>query len=341
MFTMWGFRVHIYTGDAGMRIRRRKRIAHRSALKWQSPPGKTSSGFTVIELIVTILIIGVLVAILLPAVQTARSSARNVECRSNLRQLGIALHNYHAAHRCFPPGSINGYSTHVYLLPHIEQAALYKRFNFRVLGLPMFPPNDKLTQIRIPLYQCPADGATPRSIGPPSAHTNYAGNAGRWMRFDGTFQSLGSVERGKCVSTADIQDGLSNTAMMSELLVDDGSRDPRRMQISTDRTYAAVEESTFIQDCRQAPLRRSSSGSGVPWINGSFGATRYNHVLTPNIRSCLNRTNVPNGGHTPASEHPGGVNLLIADGSVRFVADSINTDVWQSMGSINGGETAR
>jgi len=305
------------------------------------------TGFTLIELVVVIVILGILVAIILPAIQQAREASRRTQCRANLHQIGVALHNYLDARGCFPPGAIKGYSTHVFLLPYIEQKNLYEEFDFNVEGLRIFPPNDVLSQSRISIYECPSEsrniGIGTSKFGTPAAATNYVGNAGTWHEINGIFQSVSSSRnKGKCVKPRDVRDGMSNTAMMAEVLVGEDAEDPRRMIIPTPRRYGPREFEEFLTACQNAPLRSSAGlGFGVPWINGSLGITRYNHVLTPNTRSCLNKNHAPTGIFTLASDHPGGVNLLVADGSVQFISDSIDVSVWRALGSINGGEPSK
>jgi hypothetical protein len=230
----------------------------------------------------------------------------------------------------------------VFLLPHIEQQNVYRRFDFRMLGLMQFPPNDAIARERIALFECPDDGgntgSTTTRFGLSATATNYVGNAGTWRTFNGVFRAFGSTERGRCVATRHIRDGLTQTAMMAESLVDDRTRDPRRYRSDTGRQYGPGERVAFMTACRNAALQPNGHGFGVPWLNGSMGTTRYNHVLPPNTRSCINGSNIPTGIHTPASEHPGGINLLLADGAVRFVSNSIDVTVWQALGSIHGRE---
>lgn len=292
------------------------------------------NGFTLIEVIVVMLILTILVALLLPAVQQARSAGRRLQCKSNLRQIGVALHNYHSAHRCFPPGELRGYSTHVFLLPYLEQENIYRRFNFGVLGMADNPPNDKLALVRVSVFECPSDGGYSRPI------TNYVGNAGTWRDYNGVFQGVGhspGEDSGNCRRTRDIRDGLTHTAMLGEALGYNGRQLKKRALVSTARKYYPGDKAAFMAACRNHP-DRFGSGFGYPWLNGSMSITRYNHVLPPNTRSCANRGNIADGILTAASEHSGGINLLLADGSVQFVPDSIDVLVWQALGSMAGSE---
>jgi len=177
-------------------------------------------GITLVEVLVVIAIIGMLVALLLPAVQRAREAARRVGCQNNLRQLGLALHEYHDAHRKFPPGSINEWSWTARLLPRLEQNNLYGQFDFGTE--PFEAPNSDKLAVVLPVLICPSDPYSDEihvaeSLdGIQFAHTNYLGSLdGAWSK--GIF----GFKRG--IRVADVTDGTSQTLAVGERgVVSDG-----------------------------------------------------------------------------------------------------------------------
>ena len=289
-------------------------------------------------------------AVLLPAVQYARAAARRTACTSNMRQMGLALHAYEGSHGCLPAGLINGgYSTFVALLPFVEQGPLFQQIDFShgEYDAAPSPPGslpvyyiDPVRKTQVPLYRCPADPRTSEA-----ALISYAGNAGTDRSGDtenGLFRSANhsfyGSETSHCVRVAEVTDGLSNTAAMAEVLTTEEG-DPRGRRFTARTSYPLGQRDAFIADCLSLPIEASSFGFfGQRWTNGSISGTRYNHLLTPNTRSCTNSGNVPSGLWAPASEHGGGINLLLADGAVRFVNDAINSRVWRGLGTVNGGE---
>ncbi|MBA3315500.1 MAG: DUF1559 domain-containing protein [Planctomycetaceae bacterium] len=298
-------------------------------------------GFSLIELLVVVLIIALLLALLIPAVQSARESARTTQCRGNLRQVGLALHNYHAAHRCFPPGGINALSTHVFLLPFIEHSDLHGQIEFDIDWISPRPGLKAVSAVIVPLYQCPSDpGAAP------PAGTNYAANSGsRKMDSadqDGLFRMINKSPArsyGRCVRDGDVTDGLSQTAAMAEVLQSWEVRDRRRVIHYTERSYALEETDVFLADCRAVSSRLPAAfGFSPPWTQAGLMATQYNHAAVPNSGSCLNRNDVPSGILTAASEHRGGMNVLLADGAVRFLSDGVNVSTWRALGTVSKGE---
>ena len=275
------------------------------------------AAFSLIELLVSLVIAGILAALLLPAIQHAREAGRRTHCMSNLRQLGQAIHAYHDVHRCLPAGSCFGFSTHVAILPQMEQTALFAKFDFH--QYPFDPVNHKLACTRIAGYTCP-------SPQPRSQVTNYAGNNGTSLsgRQDGVF--VYTTHRA-FIAMRDIKDGLSHTVAMSEI------SHPTANRVRWARKTAEPTWQAFWDVCSVAPLGSSSRPMGSPWVHGSLSVTQYNHVLPPNTRSCLNGTSVRGGGYTAGSSHPGGVNVMMADASVRFVTQDIERELWGALGS--------
>ncbi len=316
---------------------------------------RSRRGFTLIELLVVIAIIAVLIALLLPAVQQAREAARRTQCKNNLKQLGLALHNYESTHRTFPPGSL-GYpfvwSAQAQLLPYVEQAGLQ---NLLILTVPPMTPfgagydaaavaqNDTAARNRLPLLLCPSD-----SDGVPSqpyGGISYPACAGSGLNAAGTADD-GSVANADGViftrskiGFRDLTDGTSNTVAFSEHLLGDGQN---AAPAGNDFRHRVVELSMGTQTtpsaCAGAPAW--SGQRGAKWVNGHLADTMYNHFYPPNT------TQFPdchNGFHNFAltaarSAHEGGVQVCLCDGSARFISENINMGIWQALATRSGGE---
>jgi prepilin-type N-terminal cleavage/methylation domain-containing protein/prepilin-type processing-associated H-X9-DG protein len=339
-------------------------------------------GFTLIELLVVIAIIAVLMALLLPAVQMAREAARRTQCRNNLKQIGVALHNYLSTHQVLPFGkgmdyraSLPGipvyprWSTHSMILSQLEYSTLYNAINFSLppetpgMGgvinfMPAYqnPSRQNAVESRTPLevFLCPSDPTSTSNSQNWPGQNNYAGNQGSWLcdRSDWTEgpndTNPGEKQPGVLyylsrVRIADIVDGTTNTALFSEKLRGTGDPHPRTdmfvmpHQTSLDATYQTCSN---LNTATATPL---TSKWGWSWVMGENCCTNYNHVATPNRTTC-GGTGFP-GTMTnmamqvpPSSQHPGGVNVLMCDGAVRFVADAIALEVWRAVGTRNGQE---
>lgn len=295
------------------------------------------SAFTLIEMLVVLFIVSILIMLILPAVQAARESARRLRCVSNMHNIGLALHQHLNAHGTFPAGNDwppASSSYIVQLLPYLEQQALYDSLNLtdHVLG------NANLTAMRLipETFLCPSDSR--RATIYSAASTNYAGNSG-WnaIRGEGVFI-------GQQLEPKEIDDGLANTVGVSEWIVGSGhpGREHRLGSVWQITTYIAQDDrDAFTQICGMltpGQVQPSlASFKGEPWFQGALGSSLYNHVLVPNRPSCV-AIKEKMQGFTAGSYHPGGAQVLVMDGSVHFVKETIDSRVWAALGSRSGGE---
>jgi prepilin-type N-terminal cleavage/methylation domain-containing protein len=352
-------------------------------------------GFTLIELLVVIAIIAVLIALLLPAVQAAREAARRAQCVNNLKQIGLALHNYHSTHDTFPMGvsrivyqypdvyssnSWANWSVQALLLGHLEQTTLYNAANFMVAcnESPGFYINSTVTNARISSFLCPSDpNAASAQI---TTYNNtypldnsYSASVGTTTNLAGTTPpgvtatansptgSTGMFTYWLSYGLRHCTDGTSNTIAFSEGLVgtgDTASNNYRGNSLVNDgganagQLYDARANATALQNGLNACNTNWSSNSningarGVFWEVGAVGVTLFNTVVTPNSKLHPWGACRASGGGWPdqstfanvSSNHPGGVNALSTDGSVKFMKDSINQNTWWALGTRSGGE---
>jgi prepilin-type N-terminal cleavage/methylation domain-containing protein/prepilin-type processing-associated H-X9-DG protein len=332
-------------------------------------------GFTLVELLVVIAIIGVLIALLLPAVQAARESSRRIQCINTIKQFGLALHNYHDVHKVLPFGKGASYpgvpvyarwSTHSQILAYMEEGNLFNSIDFKsppetpgMAGVINFMPphqnpggvNAAASRAVISNFFCPSD-ASPAGDWP--GQNNYVANQGGWLcdrgHEPGAASDVAPSEtqtgvlfwRSK-VRLADILDGTSKTAMFSEKIRGQGNPNPRTdmfviaHQTSLDATYQTC---MATNPASATPL---TSKYGWSWTMGENCCTLYNHVSAPNTYTC-GGTGFP-GTMTnmamqvpPSSYHPGGVNVLMCDGSARFVNDNVTVAAWRAVGTRAGSE---
>lgn len=315
-------------------------------------------GFTLIELLVVIAIIAILIALLLPAVQQARAAAQRSQCKNNLKQFGLALHNYASEYGCLPMASGgNGFSPHARLLPYLDQAPLFKTLNFnssvKSRTLPTDPANAAAWVKTLTVNRCPSDNDT--NIGDPNVvggRNNYWTNYGTGVVVSLPGTTPGSTNYGmpmpngpmynsSRIKITDILDGTSNTALMSEKLIGDGSNAISTPDTDTYRpgTYPANEDEAY-QFCQAADptnlAQQGKSFNGASWLAASNDTTYYFMSIPPNQRGCM----YPPSRMASAanSRHPGGVHVLMCDGSVTFVSNSVALKVWRAIGTRAGKE---
>ncbi len=314
--------------------------------------GNTRSGFTLIELLVVIAIIAVLVGLLVPAVQKVREAANRMSCSNNLKQMALALHNYHGSNGELPVGrDALGLSTHAYLLPHLEQDAIFKQINFTLAW--NAPGNALPMAAVVKTFLCPSDNFN--SIPAGWAGNNYRVNQGSGLLWGlpptansdpnfGQPAPNGPFYLGSRTRLTDILDGSSNTAAMSEHRKGDFNNgiaspsDTFWLGQTVGMYPATADEAQRIATTLDTKnlLYQGMSDVGAPWIRGYHSTTVYFHVTSPGMPSCM----YPPGriATTADSNHSNGVNVAMCDGSLRFVPQSISLPAWRAMGSATGGE---
>jgi prepilin-type N-terminal cleavage/methylation domain-containing protein/prepilin-type processing-associated H-X9-DG protein len=303
-------------------------------------------GFTIIELLVTISIIGVLVALFIPAVQRAREAARRAQCANNLKQLGIALTSYVGTHTVFPKTTNgNGYSLHVMLLPELEQQPLFNSVNFK-LSAPSVAidgdPNSTAARSVISVLLCPSDTAYPHSF---FATTNYPGNGGfapQVQGFNGLFSVTGR-ESAMVIGFAAITDGTSQTIAMSEWVRGSAplkSSDPLVTAFNTPGLQRPDQFEQFVTACRSInpATARAWPVKKTKWMLAGLGNSIFNASLAPGEHTCLNGGNLNRGAFSAASRHMDGVNTLFVDGHLSFVRNSIGIATWRGLSTRAGQE---
>jgi prepilin-type N-terminal cleavage/methylation domain-containing protein/prepilin-type processing-associated H-X9-DG protein len=342
-------------------------------------------GFTLIELLVVIAIIAVLIALLLPAVQAAREAARRSQCTNNLKQLGLAVHNYISSNDCLPLGIVYpspvdnwgwGPSGFLSLLQFMEQTNLWNAYNVGPVqcngsGCGLYNMNTTVFNTQVASWLCPSDPKV-RQV----TISNYVGNVGgpyQTTGYSGTFipsapswpESSPPGSQPTTVKIASIIDGTSNTALFSEVVsgngnasavnpLDNNPNNWKRVHFyqpsgSPGAVATAAAAQQMINACKSGITASTQVGGGVrgDWFYAYpayVNYSNYNHLAPPNTRACASMAAVdtwgldPWGTSPPTSFHPGGVNMAMSDGSVRFVKDTVNNSAWWGIGTRNGNE---
>lgn len=321
-------------------------------------------GITLVELLVVIGVITILLGLLLPAVNSAREAANRLKCGNNLRQLGIALHAYAGDWGTFPPASpgysvritagysyATNFSGHSGLLPYLAETPLFNSINFiplqylsveLVLSSP--GPNQTAARTKVGGFLCPSDSLISSMTGAPNSYRFSHGPCEACPQSD-----QGAFAERSALPFSSFTDGLSNTLAISEKLV--GSHNA--LEFHPRRDFAIVSPFVNPNPLSETPdqwLRQCSSlsfplpfysNAALTWIIGGSTATSFMVNGTPNTRipDCAEPGLLSLEGVISArSDHPGGVNALFCDGSVRWEASSVDLAVWRAMGTRNGGE---
>jgi len=347
-------------------------------------------GFTLIELLVVIAIIAVLIALLLPAVQAAREAARRAQCVNSLKQLGLAMHNYHSQVDSFPLGAtLNMYdmpnvyqarqcwSAHAQMLGQLGEMPIYNAINFNwgvdeSTSTTTYAINHTAWEAQIKYFMCPSDPlAGSASFGLGRNTNNYYASVGtstNQMNSNNSIPSMATVMTSglfgfqRCTKIAEILDGTSNTVAFSEAVISPPNAKTGRQKFIGVVSVAAIPAAVTtlvdaatdptstqqgVSACDTAWANPASSFSvqrGANWGHGSMGFSLFNTVVTPNSSAskwsfCDKSSSSSLANFSNASSyHSGGVNSLLADGSVRFIKDSTNQRVWWALGTKASGE---
>lgn len=323
---------------------------------------KNRSGFTLVELLVVIAIIGILVALLLPAVQAAREAARRMSCSNNLKQIGLASHNYHDTFKTFPPSAFiptnasllpwNSFSIQARLLPFIEEANLQDLIDW---NLP-YGAQQAVAETRVSPYLCPSDiGDKPRKGSFNHYPLCYGVNMGTWFVYNPSTElgGNGMAQPNFTLGFRDCLDGTSNTIFFGEVktwtpyLRDGGS--PNTLGVLPPATPNALTLGGSF---------KANSGH-TEWVDGRVHQTGFTTTFPPNTEVLFTKggqkfdvdftsqregktpTGLTYAVVTSRSYHPGGAQACLVDGSVRFMPETVDLIVWRSMGTRGGGESVQ
>jgi len=331
------------------------------------------TGFTLIEVLTTISIIALLVGLLLPAVQSARESARRVQCSNNLKQIGLAMTTYQSTYNVFPmpiqelddaKGVFGTFSVHVALLPFLDNATLYSSLNVSrptsaeylagaggVSHSSPDPANYTCARTSLSVFACPSD---PVQMSNQWAGTNYRTNMGVLIEPEpgklfpiesrnGAFSAWRQT-----LAAGSFTDGLADTAAFSEK---PRGQKSSRLQHFIGYTLTLTLYQTnneLIAACRSSantPKPEFQNDVGNLWMHPFYQFTYYNHCVGPNsdLVDCVGGWNtgepvLANGSFAARSYHASGVNSVFCDGHVKFIGDKIDVKVWRALGTRNGGE---
>lgn len=321
-------------------------------------------GFTLIELLVVIAIIAILVALLLPAVQQAREAARRAQCKNNLKQIGLALHNYQSALNVFPPSYCIGngdggkWSPMARILPYVDQANLYNLANLDINYSSGVNATSGVTEMSIPMNRCPSEVNSTIRLGPPNyCPPSYAFNGGTWKVFthapiitNGGTPGDGAFAPNSRFGPQSFTDGMSNTLCYSEV-----------------KTYTpSIGNGHEGTDTPPTSISGFTAGKFSPtghteWVDGKVHENGFTSTFTPNSKTNVSGVGAPSPGTyigdfvscreggaacaglpvyaavTARSFHPGLVHILLMDGSVRAAGDSIDLTIWRNLSARNDG----
>ncbi len=330
-------------------------------------------GFTLIELLVVIAIIAVLIALLLPAVQAAREAARRMQCVNNLKQLGLAIHNYESTNNCLPPQQIVGYvgttltsksqwGATSRLAPFMELGPLYNSINYSLKTSDL--ANSTVVSTSIKTLICPSEiqpqpftSTSSSGVTSTYAISNYGWCVGDWYTFGGQggTPNRGSFATNRSRTFAGVTDGLSQTVFGAEVKAYQPAYHncPSSVPSGLASPSALPDPATVLSVVAGAASQCGTPAKGhTKWCHGDTFNDAFTTALTPNTKSPsgtpaadsdLVSVDEDDGGPTYSSVtsrsyHPGGVNSLFGDGSVKFIKDSINWTTWRALGTAASGE---
>ena len=337
----------------------------------QKPTSVKKRGFTLIELLVVIAIIAILIALLLPAVQQAREAARRTQCRNALKQIGLAMHNYHDTHSALPHlthgaqaggnganvstsgwgREWGGHSVHTMFLPYIDQAPLYNQIIFDRVWHDN--PNRALHRNVVPAFLCPSD-SPPKNAN--DGFNNYGASTGPNLGWEASLnRAVGMFHRRSSTRFRDVTDGMSNSIAFGEITTGDNDNGIFVLERGDFVRAQSVGGLTPVKPTRDELITYGNtcnggtgdhrSDRGLSWGNPMMSGTGINTVAPPNCEypNCHECGGCGSGDArgvwASRSRHTGGAHHLFGDGAVRFISENIDLPLYQNLGTIGGGET--
>jgi prepilin-type processing-associated H-X9-DG protein len=299
----------------------------------------------------------------LPAVQSAREAARRIQCTNNLKQLGLAIQNYHDTNSAIPPTSTVTTTVPLFqgnmgmkarMLSFLEQSTTFNSINF-LLDATAAANTTLRNSVAINVLLCPSDPNDPgqgsiKSTNYPNnlGTTRVAPNSSTLSNLDGPAYKMGQPPENSPVSIASITDGTSNTVIFSEWIKGQNANAVQPNSIGLDQVFTGPPETPnngllAYQRACLASTKLNYSGKGVDWLNDKVdNGGGYSHIMTPNTRACLFSTGSSSSTDNTiigaSSFHSGGVNVGLLDGSVRFIKNSVASQIWWGLATKAGGE---